>query len=143
VIQSITRRCCALNRLPDRALTFPPPFPRQFRALSPEVPYVALLPWLLAPTGGDGAGAAIDAAAAAVPMAVPLFVHLTELDLTGSGVMSALAPLAVEKLQAAAPNLCLLRLDAVGTSGYGEGESGSSLSTTDTDITLRSLRPRG
>ncbi|EFJ48449.1 hypothetical protein VOLCADRAFT_90676 [Volvox carteri f. nagariensis] len=66
--------------------------------------------------GGSAASPAAAAANAAVATsAVPLFVHLTELDLTGSGNLAAGGLLAVEKLQEAAPNLRILRLDATGS----------------------------
>ncbi|KAG2434631.1 hypothetical protein HXX76_007525 [Chlamydomonas incerta] len=62
--------------------------------------------------------------AGSVPRRVPLLLHLTELDLSGAGARSpALVqfPVAIERLQAAAPNLRLLRLDAVGSAAYFSG----------------------
>ncbi|GIM03892.1 hypothetical protein Vretimale_8456 [Volvox reticuliferus] len=83
--------------------------PATLRALSPSVPYVTLTP---TPLRQQQQLSPDDDAPVAEPLRIPLFVHLTELDLTGSGSLTTGGLLSVEKLQAAAPNLRALRLDA-------------------------------
>ncbi|GLI67233.1 hypothetical protein VaNZ11_011171 [Volvox africanus] len=89
--------------------------PAALRALSPSVPYVTFpsqqQQQQLPPDDGV-------AGAPAEPMLIPLFVHLTELDLTGSGSLTSGGLLSVEKLQAAAPNLRVLRLDATASAQH-------------------------
>ncbi|KAG2490780.1 hypothetical protein HYH03_010703 [Edaphochlamys debaryana] len=90
-----------------------PPSP-QLKALAPDVPTVTLPP-STAPS--DPAGP--PTSAAPPPRLVPLLLHLTELDLTGSGSRSYSFVLAIEKLQAAAPNLRALKFDATGPTVQG------------------------
>ncbi|PNW81158.1 hypothetical protein CHLRE_07g344702v5 [Chlamydomonas reinhardtii] len=99
------------------------------KALTPADPYVTLPPHLASETAATASHhqhpQGPPSRAALPPLRrVPLLLHLTELDLSGAGARSpALVqfPVAIERLQAAAPNLRLLRLDAVGSATYFRG----------------------
>ncbi|PNH08989.1 hypothetical protein TSOC_004442 [Tetrabaena socialis] len=82
-------------------------------ALTPAVPHVTLPPPPLA--------TAVHLPAVHRPAVLPVLSYLTELDLTGSGVLSTALTLAVERLQAAAPQLRLLKMDATGSGLYLRG----------------------
>ncbi|GIL53340.1 hypothetical protein Vafri_8964, partial [Volvox africanus] len=87
--------------------------PATLRALSPSVPYVKFPSQQQQQQPDDGV-----AGAPAEPLLIPLLVHLTELDLTGSGSLTTGGLLHVEKLQAAAPNMRVLRLDATASAQH-------------------------